>query len=50
MATWVRMFEGVGTSALAMVGMAGEALTCLLPGTAAGHPLSSAQLIVQLER
>lgn len=46
----VRMFEGVGKSALAMVGMAGEALTCLVPGTdAAGHPLSIEQLIVQLE-
>jgi len=47
----VRMFEGVGKSALSMVGMAGDALTCLIPGTdAAGHPLPIEQLIVQMER
>ena len=46
----VRMFEGVGKSALSMVGMTGDALTCLIPGTdAAGHPLSIEQLIVQME-
>jgi len=46
----VRMFEGVGKSALSMVGMAGDALTCLISGTdAAGHPLSTEQLIVQME-
>ena len=46
----VRMFEGVGKSALSMVGMAGDALTCLIPGTdAAGHPLSIEQLMVQME-
>ena len=46
----VRMFEGVGKSALSMVGMAGDALTCLIPGTdATGHPLSIEQLMVQME-
>jgi len=47
----VRMFEGIGKSALSMVGVAGDALTCLMPGTdIAGHPLSTEQLIVQMER
>lgn len=47
----VRMFEGVGKSALTMVGMAGDAPACLVPGTdAAGRPLAIEQLIVQLER
>src|SRR5262249_47893110 len=50
----VRMFEGIGKSALSMVGVAGDELTpecpqgrpCLLPGTdAAGHPLPLEQLI-----
>src|SRR5207248_1002835 len=47
----VRMFEGVGKSALSIVGVAGDAVTCLMPGTdAAGHLLSIEQLIVQMER
>ena len=46
----VRMFEGVGKSALSMVGVAGDAVTCLMPGTdAAGHLLPIEQLIVQME-
>ena len=36
---------------IAMVGVAGDAVTCLMPGTAAaGHSLSIEQLIVQMER
>src|SRR5262249_61234227 len=46
----VRMFEGVGKSALSMVGIAGDTRTCLMPGTdAARQPLAVGQLIMQFE-
>jgi len=46
----VRMFEGVGKSALAMVGVAGDADMGLIAGTdTAGRPLSIDQLLVQVE-
>ena len=46
----VRMFEGVGKSALAMVGMAEDAGVGLIAGTdTAGGLLSVDQLLVQVE-
>ena len=46
----VRMFEGVGKSALAMVGVAGDADMGLISGTdTAGRLLSVDQLLVQVE-
>jgi 6-pyruvoyltetrahydropterin/6-carboxytetrahydropterin synthase len=46
----VRMFEGVGKSALSMVGVAGDTGVGLLPGTdATGRLLSVDQLLVQVE-
>ena len=47
----VRMFEGVGKSALSMVGAADRTGTGLLPGVdASGQLFSTAQLLVQMER
>jgi hypothetical protein len=46
----VRMFEGVGKSALAMVGVAGDAGTGLISGTdTTGCLWSVDQLLVQAE-
>ena len=47
----VRMFEGVGKSALAMVGVAGDAGMGLIPGldTTTGRLLSVDQLLAQIE-
>jgi hypothetical protein len=46
----VRMFEGVGKSALAMVGVAGDAGMGLISGTdTTGRLLSIDQLLVQVE-
>jgi len=46
----VRMFEGVGKSALAMVGVAGDAGMGLISGTdMLGGLLSVNQLLVQVE-
>ncbi len=46
----VRMFEGIGKSALSMVGVAGETGTALIPGTdATGRLLSVEQLLIQVE-
>lgn len=46
----VRMFEGVGKSALAMVGVAGAGVTQLIPGTdATGRPRVLEELLIQVE-
>ncbi|MGE3541480.1 MAG: 6-pyruvoyl tetrahydropterin synthase family protein [Candidatus Tectimicrobiota bacterium] len=46
----VRMFEGIGKSALSMVGVADHARAVLLPGTdPGGRVLSIEQLLVQME-
>jgi hypothetical protein len=46
----VRMYEGVGKSALAMVGVAGAGVTHLIPGTdATGLPLATEALLIRAE-
>jgi hypothetical protein len=46
----VRMFEGVGKSALSMVGVAGEGGMGLMPGTdTTGRLVSVDQLLAQVE-